>query len=621
MFKTLKDKFTGVALWFYGITTGLLKSFNFAPLSSSIARRFSKPTPLVFVELFVAISLTVNFFFLVKPMCLPKRDGNAYSSMLFIYLSDALEPHRQQAEDQVPMNFRTRLLAPLTSGKFLDTVYHQPLDPRSDGFQNVFGSYHSLWLLLLFLALILLRKDALLVMLGVFAGLMYNFIEPAGMYYYPWDMPAMFFFTLACLLYDRRQYGLLMATVFIGGLFKETTMCCALFILLDGQWSMAKRIGGFFATVIATLAVNKMLVFHYGVHAGMFTMGNAKSLSGLFMTEQLFRNVSMVFSTDPNHVLFANAGSLIIAMLLPWRNRRDVIIKIVMLVFIVGQAFYGVANEFRIWYEMLPLGWMLLSERISDWRQKMVEVPAMSKTTPAKKPGVQKTSDTDSLLASRVLQGSYWLMISLIFIAMLGIFVLAKINPPPAGSSAQDNLATWTKKAQAGDPDAAYRLGMVYEQNQDFNDAAIWLQKAAQQGNLSAADALGLLQANQQDYTDAAQTFHQAAARGDINGELNLAILLLNGKGMKPDAATAAALLQKAAPQGAAQAQFILGILYEQGQGVSQDYIQAYKWLKLAQLQGFANADKELSTCSVAMSPAQIASAEKLVSDFQAAKQ
>lgn len=550
-------------------------------------------------------------------MCLPKRDGNMYSAFLFSYMSE----NAHIPKDMIPACWRSRLLAPIVSGRFLDAGYHGPYNPTSPAFQNVFGFYHAFWLFLLFLALIAYRKDALLIMLGVFCGLMYNLIIPAGMYYYPWDMPALFFFTLACLLYDRRRYWPLIVTVYMGSLFKETTLCCALLILLDGQWTLVKRVGGFLGTAVVTLATLKMLEAHYHVHTVVLPIQGTTNLAGLFLTDPLFQNVRALFSLVPNQAVFVNAGSLFLAMLLPWRSRRDVVLKVIMLVFVAGQALYGISTEVRIWYEMLPLGWMLLSERIFEWRLKPLEMATMPKpAVPAKKTSVQKVAESAATSASHVFLGSYWLMLGLLFILALVIFVIAEIKPPPPPPSVPGDLTSLKARAQSGDVDAEYKLGVSYEQDQDYDDAVMWFQKAAQQGNVNAEDSLGVLQAMHQDYADAEQWFQRTAAQGDAGGEVNLAILELNGYGVKQDVAAAAVLLQKAAMQGAAQAQYILGQLYERGQGVNQDFVQAYKWLKLAQMQGSSEADKELTDCSHAMTPDQIAVAEKLVSQYQASK-
>lgn len=616
MLKIFRDRLAGMVLGFYDKASscagGVSDTFRLADFSSWLARRLSKPAALVLVELFVAVALTVNFFYLVKPEALPKPDGNSYNAFLFTYLSE----YSPAPKDQVPMNFRTRLLAPMVSGWLLDTEYQRPLSPLTKEFQNVFGFYHAAWLFLLFLALILCRKDALLVMLGVFGGLMYNYITPAGMYYYPWDMPAMFFFTLACLWYDRRHFGLLMAAVLVGGLFKETNLCCALLILLDGQWALKKRITGFLATVIATLAINKMLAIHHGIQAQMFTMGNATSLSGLFATGLLFSNVKFLFSTDLNHVLFANAGSLFLILLLPWRNRRDILFKLLMVVFMAGQFLYGVINEFRIWYELLPLGWMLLSEAISRWRLPVGEVQALPKGAMVAKKG-PAAGGRIAAEGARLLPGSYWLMMAGLLVVALGFLALAEMNPPkaaPGGQSNQDDLAELTAKAQSGDAESQFKLGVIYQQKHDDNGALNWFQQAAEKGHVGAQNSLGvLLVTTRQDYAGAAQWFQKAADQGDAGAELNLGIIHLNGLGVKQDATAAAALFQKSAAQGSAQAEFILGKLYEQGQGVKQDYVEAYKWLKLSQLQGYPEAEKEAGACSLLMTKEQIESAEKLV--------
>lgn len=621
MLKILNDRFASVALWFYNkaslVVGGISRGLYLPAFSSLLARRFSKPTPLLFVELFVAVSLTVNFFFLVKPMCLPKSDGNMFSAMLFSYMSNTA--HFPQ--DIVPMIWRTRLLAPIVSGSFLDATYHHPYNPMSEEFQNVFGFYHAAWIFVLFLVLIIFRKDSLLVMLGVFAGLMYNLIQPAGMYYYPWDGPSIVLFTLACLLYDRKQFGWLIATIILGGLFKETLLCCALLILFGEYWPWKKRIIGFLVPVLIAVAGNKLLVIHYGVHAPVFVMNDGDKLTSWSGLTRLFDNARSLFSVHLNHLIFVNAGSLFVVLLLPWRNHRDVLFKLLILVFSAGQFLYAYNTEFRDWFELLPLGWILLSERISDWRQKMVEVPAAPKAfATAKKAAGPKPDGTAFVVTSRVMEASYWLMICCLFALLLGIYILAEMHPPPRLLSPQEQLAALTAKAQSGDPDAEVKLGLTFEQNQDYNNAATWFQKAAQQGNIDGENSLGVLLANRQDYTDAVPWFQRAADQGNPSAETDLGILNLNGDGVKQDATVAAALLQKAAVQGAAQAQFILGELYEHGQGVKQDYIEAYKWLKLAQMQGAPNADKELNTCSQSMTADQINSAEALVKEAQGQK-
>jgi hypothetical protein len=129
----------------------------------------------------------------------------------------------------------------------------------------------------------------------------------------------------------------------------------------------------------------------------------------------LYGNIHLLFSLDLNHVLFANAGALFIMMMIPWRNRRDVVFKILALAFIIGQFLCGIINEFRIWYELLPLGWMMISETLANH----FSLGPGSRVVPGRSPS-DSVADNQ---ASRVMQGSYWLMI--IFVSLMMFVVLA----------------------------------------------------------------------------------------------------------------------------------------------------------------------------------------------------
>ena len=56
------------------------------------------------------------------------------------------------------------------------------------------------------------------------------------------------------------------------------------------------------------------------------------------------------------------------------------------------------------------------------------------------------------------------------------------------------------------------------------------------------------------------------------------------------------AAIQIAADQGFAHAQYILAVMYLQGRGVKQNYTKAARYLHLAAYQGFAHAQYKLGT-------------------------
>jgi hypothetical protein len=434
MLKSFQDKLADIAGNFYDQLTEVADKlsgfFRLAQLSAWLTRRLSKPPMLLGIESLVAVSLAVYFFFLMLPeVNVPRAyDGNQMNAYLFTFLSR--HPYTQKDMISGFDNWRARLAGPLITGWMFDTTLKDVTISGQNGVstsrvvfggyafttpQIVFGFYHALWLFLLFVVLILHRKDALLIILGVFSGLMYNVTIPSGAWFCPWDMPTLFFFTWACLLYDRGQFFPLLVVVWLGSLFKETALCCALLVLLGEHWPLKKRIAGFAVLALACLVTRRLLMAICGVKTMFFALNNAGNFHDLAQkTWRVFSgNIHTLFSPDLNHVLFVNAGALFIMMLIPWRNRRDVVFKILAVVFIIGQFLCGSISEFRIWYELLPLGWMVISETLATH----FSLGPGNRV----KPGLTPCGPVADNQASRVMQGSYWLMI--IFVSLMMFFV------------------------------------------------------------------------------------------------------------------------------------------------------------------------------------------------------
>jgi TPR repeat protein len=141
----------------------------------------------------------------------------------------------------------------------------------------------------------------------------------------------------------------------------------------------------------------------------------------------------------------------------------------------------------------------------------------------------------------------------------LAVFAALAITPAFAQAPAIDPALL--SKATAGDAAAQLLLGDLYaagsgptrtprQATEDYKQAAEWYRKAAEQGNAA--------------------------------GQIRLAALYRDGKGVEHDMAQAAAWYRKAADQGDVSAQGTLGLLYSIGQGVPQSYVEAYYWLALA---------------------------------------
>ncbi len=120
-----------------------------------------------------------------------------------------------------------------------------------------------------------------MIIVGTFAGLMYNLTMPSGEWFFPWDMPSLFLFTWAILIYDKGKYLQLLMVVWLASLFKETGLVCGLLVLF-GPWSRRKRILGFGGLVIAFIAFRRLLLSAYEVHTVFLPFNNATGVSSFF---------------------------------------------------------------------------------------------------------------------------------------------------------------------------------------------------------------------------------------------------------------------------------------------------------------------------------------------------
>ena len=196
-----------------------------------------------------------------------------------------------------------------------------------------------------------------------------------------------------------------------------------------------------------------------------------------------------------------------------------------------------------------------------------------------------------------------------------------RVVPQDAGQA----VAWYRKAAEQRYAKAEYNLGVIYRDGQgvpqDYKQAVNWFRKAAEQGDASAQYNLGAMYAQglgvAQDYKQAVDWLRKAAEQGDVDAEYNLGVIYRDGQGVPQDYKQAVNWFRKAAEQGDASAQYNFGIMYAEGQGVAQDYVEAYKWLNLAAASGDEDTIKYLRIVAESMTPAQIAKALNLSSEWQ----
>ena len=121
----------------------------------------------------------------------------------------------------------------------------------------------------------------------------------------------------------------------------------------------------------------------------------------------------------------------------------------------------------------------------------------------------------------------------------------------------------------------------------------------------------------QKDFKKAIEWYQLAATQGDAHAQHNLGVMYAKGEGVPRDFKEAVRWYRLAAEQGEARDQGNLGLMYAKGKGVLQDYVLAHMWFNLAAAQGEKVAADLRDSLAKKMTPAQIAEAQKLASEWK----
>jgi TPR repeat protein len=150
-------------------------------------------------------------------------------------------------------------------------------------------------------------------------------------------------------------------------------------------------------------------------------------------------------------------------------------------------------------------------------------------------------------------------------ILALVMLLIAPLTPAVAQRAGSEIAAvdpTLLTKANGGDASAQVQMG----------DAICVAASGTATDSTQVADC----------HKTAAEWYRKAAEKGDVAGQLRMAALYRDGKGVPRDMEQAAEWYRKAAEQGDVSAQGTLGVLYSMGQGVPQSYPDSYFWFDLA---------------------------------------
>ena len=318
---------------------------------------------------------------------------------------------------------------------------------------DAFAAYHAFWLLLLLVAVILVFQDSLLINFGVFAGLMYDFSPISGPYFYPWDLPVMFFATMAAIMFERKWHWLMVAVICVGCLFKETVLLCALLVFFAAEWKRSKRFTVFLGIVVVYFVGERLLlkglVLPTVMPNGLSVLsvhGTARALSVGNITD----NLKALFAPRLNSVVFVNAGTLVGVLALCWR-RMYLPYMTVISTYVVTMFFlpYPGISEVRDFMQVLPLSVILLS----DWRRRLYQPREIADATQSAGGAKWATRGTASLLVP---------MLSLVIFATLGMIA----------------WRYWVIAENVNAYDEQLRLARVAMQSGDFASAIVHEEQA-----------------------------------------------------------------------------------------------------------------------------------------------
>ncbi|HTQ52591.1 MAG TPA: hypothetical protein VMJ12_17925 [Candidatus Acidoferrales bacterium] len=339
------------------------------------------------VSLFVALSLAVTYYYIVKPFAMG-TPGNGTNFWVFSAMSQS-SPHL----NTIYPVWRSRIGGMWISGKLVDSAVKDG-GLRVEDAQQAFGIYHSVWLFLFFAMLIFLVDDPLFVTTACFACMLYMFTPKASYYAYPWDIPGMTFFTLNYLLWRKRHYKSMLLVMFVGYFFKETIILSGvLFFFTDlttgnkVRYLAATAAIGLAMKVGITLAIDGKI----SLLTNQFVSGTQKNL---FKDSTFFLNLKELATPSLNHFIFVNGGTFIISLLLPMRTRIERGTKAVIGIFFLAALLAGALDEFRIMLDILPISILAIREYLLNPGGVVIPAQIPDKRSSSKIERMDKTADS-----------------------------------------------------------------------------------------------------------------------------------------------------------------------------------------------------------------------------------
>jgi uncharacterized protein len=162
------------------------------------------------------------------------------------------------------------------------------------------------------------------------------------------------------------------------------------------------------------------------------------------------------------------------------------------------------------------------------------------------------------------------------------VLILAFANDARADWFVSSEIKALIVKAEAGDPDAQFRVASAYDLGKgaprDGVEAMKWYRKAAEAGHAEAQNSVGSgLQAETR-YEEALPWYEKAAQQGHALATNNLANLYDEGLGTRQDRRKGFDLYSRAADLGSAEAMWNIALMHDRGELGKRDPVAACIW-------------------------------------------
>lgn len=268
--------------------------------------------------------------------------------------------------------WRPRILSNFLAGRFVNLFDGSGSSAsKPEVIKSVIAYWVAAWFLLIGLVLtIFIKERALLYILGIYAGISFAYMPGMGVTrVYPWDMPALFAFCCFILMVMRKKEAWLALFIPLAVLLKETAIVMIVGLLFMQGVTRRRKLIYTGAALVAALAVKTAVDLVTGNPSPLFTMTYRISdlyiIAGYlrepvtagfsFQTSRLLENLREIAQCQLDTPFFVNAGLLLALFILPFRDRVIIMLKVTALLFTLGILAFGVINEFRIWFEMIPV--------------------------------------------------------------------------------------------------------------------------------------------------------------------------------------------------------------------------------------------------------------------------